>query len=217
MTASVSLRMVYSTSRVARKNVATPSCSTTRAAALGGQRPGTACQLAKSQITRGQEATQSFRSKLSELSDWIENHGFGFLRKNVEFGQTLESASNFSASHRDLFNQAHLKMFELEGLRGASKTISDKSSISEIEQIISQLSNQVASLKSRLDVRISVSERIVKFYKLYGQMDNEMSQIEHNIFEQNSGSNNFSSTFEESRLLIQQLYLQVSGSLTRAL
>ena len=108
-------------------------------------------------------------------------------------------------------------MFELEGLRGASKTISDKSSISEIEQIISQLSNQVASLKSRLDVRISVSERIVKFYKLYGQMDNEMSQIEHNIFEQNSGSNNFSSTFEESRLLIQQLYLQVSGSLTRAL
>ena len=108
-------------------------------------------------------------------------------------------------------------MFELEGLRGASKTISDKSSISEIEQIISQLSNQVASLKSRLDVRISVSERIVKFYKLYGQMDNEMSQIEHNIFEQNSGSNNFSSTFEESRLLIQQLYLQVSGTLTRAL
>ena len=101
-------------------------------------------------------------------------------------------------------------MFELEGLRGASKTISDTSSISEIEQIISKLSNQVATLKCRLDVRISVSEKIVKFYKLYGQVDNEMSQVEQKIFEQNTVSNNFVLNFEESRLLIQQLYLQVS-------
>ncbi len=100
-------------------------------------------------------------------------------------------------------------MFELEGLRGALKTISDKSSNAEIEGTIGQLSNKVLALKSWLDVRITISEKFVKFYKLFGQMEAEMSQIERQLFGQNALSNNFKSTFEESRLLIQQLYLQV--------
>lgn len=114
------------------------------------------------------------------------------------------------SAHKDLFNQAHLKMFELEGLRGALKTISDKSSNAEIEQMMAKISNNLASLKSRLDVRISISEQLVKFYKLFGQMSVEMNQIERQLFGQSAVSYNYKSTFEESRLLIQQLYLQVT-------
>jgi hypothetical protein len=166
--------------------------------------------LAQSQLSRSQGAVQGFRSKLVELSDWIENSGFQFLRKNVEFGRSSESSSKFLSSHKDLFNRAHLKMFELEGLRGALKTVSDQCSngdTREIEQMMTQLSNKLASLKSALEVRISISEKCGKFFKLYGQLEKEMSLVERQL---DNGQNVFSKTsFEESRLLIQQLYLQV--------
>jgi len=166
--------------------------------------------LAQSQLSRSQGAVQGFRSKLVELSDWIENSGFQFLRKNVEFGRSSESSSKFLSSHKDLFNRAHLKMFELEGLRGALKTVSDQCSngdTREIEQTMTKLSNKLASLKSALEVRISISEKCGKFFKLYGQLDKEMSLVERQL---DNGQNVFSKTsFEESRLLIQQLYLQV--------
>ena len=80
----------------------------------------------------------------------------------------------------------------------------------EIEQMMAKISNNLASLKSRLDVRISISEQLVKFYKLFGKMSVEMNQIERQLFGQSAVSYNYKSTFEESRLLIQQLYLQVT-------
>jgi hypothetical protein len=101
-------------------------------------------------------------------------------------------------------------MFELEGLRGALKTVSDQCSngdTREIEQMMTRLSNKLASLKSALEVRISISEKCGKFFKLYGQLDKEMNLVERQL---DNGQNVFSKTsFEESRLLIQQLYLQV--------
>jgi hypothetical protein len=76
-----------------------------------------------SQLSRSHEALQGFRAKLAELSGWIEGQGFEYLRRSAEFGGDLESCSTSLAEHRDLFNRAHLKMFELEGLRLASSKI----------------------------------------------------------------------------------------------
>ena len=171
-----------------------------------------ACQLAQSQLSRSQEAIQGFRTKLVALSEWIENSGFKFLQQNTEFGQNHESSIKFLSQHKDLFNRAHLKTFELEGLRGALKTIADQCSngdTRDVEQMMNQLSNKLSSLKSSLGIRISISEKCDKFYKLYGQLDNEMRHVEGQFERQNVHSNDFKTSFEESRLLIQQLYLQV--------
>ena len=146
-----------------------------------------------------------------ELSQWIEQSGHQFLRNNLQFGRNYEMSLKFLSEHKDLFNRAHLKIFELEGLRGALKTISGQSSneeVQEVEQIMYQLSNKLASLKSLLEVRIFIAEKCNKFYKLFGQLDKEMSLVEQQL-EQNSSNNELRPSFEESKLLIQQLFLQV--------
>ena len=120
-------------------------------------------------------------------------------------------SSKFLSEHKDLFNRAHLKMFELEGLKGALKTVAGQSSnaeVREVEQMMQQLSNKLVSLKSVLEVRISIAEKCNKFYKLFGQLDKEMSLVEQQ-FEQKCSNLDLRPSHEESNLLIQQLYLQV--------
>ena len=167
------------------------------------------CQLKQSQFDRSNEAIRSFTSKLIELEAWITSAGFRFLETNGDFGSGYESAVRFRDSHQDLNNRVHMKSYELEGLRGALKTVAGQCSTDGSRQVEMQMQNlqqKLTQLKQRLDKRIAISDAYVKFHKLCVQVDNEMNVLEHQLKADNAS---FSSKhYEESRLLIQQLFLQ---------
>jgi len=116
------------------------------------------------------------------------------------------------SEHKDLFNKAHLKLFELEGLRNALKTISEQVASPEetnkVEQNMNNLASQLSWIKQTTDGRISLLDRTCKFLKLFHQLESEMKIVEEQI-KLSSLNNDHHYQFEESRLLIQQLYLQV--------
>jgi hypothetical protein len=79
-----------------------------------------------------------------------------------------------------------------------------------VDQQMAQLSSQLSSLKASLERRTVILEKLVRFFKLYGQLDKEMGHLERQLLTGPAGAgDSFRNNFEESRLLIQQLYLQV--------
>ena len=101
-----------------------------------------------------------------------------------------------------------MKCYELEGLKGALSTISGScpnDAIKNIEGLISQLHSKLQTVKKLLDVRISIAEKYVKFHKLCQQLEKEMNHLENQL---SSSAFTTEQKFEDSRLLIQQLYLQ---------
>ena len=103
-----------------------------------------------------------------------------------------------------------MKCYELEGLKGALSTVSPNTSpnatIKEIEELMSNLHSKLQTVKKLLEIRIAIAEKYTKFHKLCQQLDKEMGHLENQLSSSSIQSENH---FEESRLLIQQLYLQV--------
>ena len=103
-----------------------------------------------------------------------------------------------------------MKCYELEGLKGALSTLSPNTSpnatIKEIEELMSNLHSKLQIVKKLLDIRIAIAAKYTKFHKLCQQLEKEMGHLENQLSSSSIQSENH---FEESRLLIQQLYLQV--------
>lgn len=105
-----------------------------------------------------------------------------------------------------------MKCYELEGLKGALSTISSGASsnetMKEIHDLMHQLHSKLQTVKKLLDIRIAIAEKYSKFHKMGNELEKEMDHLECQL---SSSSVPNESQFEESRLLIQQLYLQVSN------
>lgn len=154
-------------------------------------------------------AIRSFSSKLEELDIWTKGSGLHFVDANRDFGNTYESSRKFLDVHQELLNQVHMKCFELEGLKGALKTITDScpnDEVKNLQDLICKLHAKLQTLKKLLDIRITIAEKYTKFHKLCNQLTKEMEHLENQL---TTTTITKESKFEDSRLLIQQLYLQV--------
>jgi hypothetical protein len=170
----------------------------------------TMTQLKKSQASRGGEAVKSFVRKLEELDAWIGTAVVVFLKTQRNLGTSHESARLFLEGHRDLVNRIHMKTFELEGLRGALKTVADQCSNEETKRVEARMDDcngRLTVLMRLISQRLTVSEKYVKFQKLFEQIYREMEQLEAQFA--TPGHSMEKGDYEESRLLIQQLFLQV--------
>ena len=129
-----------------------------------------------------------------------------------DFGSNYESAKRFLEIHQELLNQVHMKCYELEGLKGALSTISSGASsndtMNEIKDLMHQLHSKLQTVKKLLDIRIAIAEKYTKFHKISIELGKEMDLLENQLSTSSIPNENH---FEESRLLIQQLYLQVSN------
>ena len=164
------------------------------------------------QISRSAEAIKNFASKLEELNIWAQSSGLHFVDTHRDFGSNYESAKRFLQVHQELLNQVHMKCYELEGLKGALSTISSGASSNEttkeIQDLMHQLHSKLQKVKKLLDIRISIAEKYTKFHKIGIELGKEMDHLENQLSSSSVPNENH---FEESRLLIQQLYLQVSN------
>ena len=170
----------------------------------------TLAALKRSQASRGGEAVQSFVARLEELDEWIDVAVAAFLRNNTSPGTSHESARNFLERHRDLVNQIHMKTFELEGLRGALKTIADQCSNEEtknVEQRMDASNRRLTGLCAVISKRLGVSEHLVKFLKLFEQVEKELREMESDLSKPPNSVEQGGR--EESWLLIRQLFTQV--------
>ncbi len=166
--------------------------------------------LKQSQSSRGGEAVKSFDRKLEELEIWIESTVVAFLRANRHFGDSHGASKAFLESHRDLVNRIHMKTFELEGLRGALRTVAEQCSNEETKRVEARMDDcnrRLSALMVRITQRLAISEVYAKFLKLYEQTCREMEQLEA-VFSTPDHSVD-KRDYDESRMLIQQLSLQV--------
>ena len=160
-------------------------------------------------MSRSADAIKNFSTKLEELDIWTQSSGLHFVDTHRDFGNSYESAKRFLDVHQELLNQVHMKCYELEGLKGALSTISvscPRDTIKDIEDLIRQLHSKLQTVKKLLDIRIAIAEKYTKFHKLCEQLEKEMEHLENQL---SSSTITSERNFEESRLLIQQLYLQV--------
>lgn len=126
-------------------------------------------------------------------------------------GQDFSNSNSFLESHKDLTNKIHMKTFELEGLRGALKTISDQCSndeTKEVEQKMDDCNSKLSIQMKKISHRLGAAEKYVKFQKLLEQIGREMQTLDLTLSKPTNQAVD-KGIFEESRLLIQQLYLQV--------
>ena len=65
------------------------------------------CLLKQSECERSQEAIGNFSNKIREMSRWIDDRGFGFVKDVNSFGHDYESALKFRDSNLDLSNQVY--------------------------------------------------------------------------------------------------------------
>lgn len=163
----------------------------------------------------------TFGEKLDLISTWIENMAVMFLRKNRAFGSDLDSTQNFLDSHTEMGNLVHMKSFELEGLKGALKSMEPQCQSKELDKVnqlvffnskfhhyiwnfqvkgkINAEQIRVQQLMTRINKRIEIVTKVVKFLRLHSQLQTEFGTVERNP----------KSHSTESKLLIQQLTLQV--------
>ena len=135
---------------------------------------------------------------MEELQVWIQSTVVAFMVSCRSFGTSQESANRFLESHRDLVNQIHMKSFELEGLKGALKTVSDQCSNEDtknVERKMDEISKNLCEMNKKINCRLEIAEKFVKFLKLSSELEKELLNVERNFN-------------EESRLLIQQLSVQ---------
>ena len=173
---------------------------------------GTLAELKRSQATRCGEALQSFARKIEEVDEWINAVVVQFLKANSSLGTSYDSARKFLERHRELVNKIHMKTFELEGLRGALKSIADQCSNEEtknVEQRMDASNEKLTDLMAIISKRLAVSEQLVKFLKLFEQVQKEMEQMEGNLA-RNGGQSLEWSEYEESWLYIQQIVTQLT-------
>ena len=166
------------------------------------------------QVNRGNEALKSFVKKLDEVEVWVETVVVNFLRSQGSMGQDYSNSISFLESHKDLTNKIHMKTFELEGLRGALKTISDQCSndeTKEVEQKMDLCNNKLQVQMKKISHRLGAGEKLVKFQKLLEQIDREIQALDRQLNSNKPGLVMMDSNFEESILLIQQLALQASN------
>ena len=145
---------------------------------------------------------------MNELNIWAQKSGQHFVDTHRDFGNGYDSAKTFLDMHQDLLNQVHMKCYELEGLKGALATLSGASSndsFIDLEKLIQQLYSKLQTVKKLLDIRIAVAEKYVKFHRLCQELEKEMEHLERQL---SSSSIKKENNFEDSRLFIQQLYLQ---------
>lgn len=171
----------------------------------------TMCNLKSSQVTRGGEALKSFVAKLEEFDAWIKNVVQTFLETNSNMGTSWDTSNFFLENHKDLVNKIHMKTFELEGLRGALKTIANQCSNEEtkaVEERMDRCNETLTTLMQVISQRLTIAEKFVKFQKSFEQVDNEMSNMELELRENNQADR---SLFESSWIFIQQLHTQISN------
>ena len=170
----------------------------------------TLAELKRSQASRGSHQLDSFVRRLQEVDEWINAAVVEFLRNNTSPGTSHDSARKFLELHRDLVNKIHMKTFELEGLRGALKTIADQCSNEEtknVEQRMDASNKRLTGLCEVISKRLGVSEHLVKFLKLFEQVDKELRQMEGDL---SKPANSLEQgDHEESWLFIRQLFTQV--------
>ncbi len=178
------------------------------------------CGLKQSQVKRSTETTRSFKAKLDEVSQWVSGVAEVYVRQNRDLGKTLEDANRFLNTSKDFLNRSTMKIFELEGLRGALKVVSDQCSTEEtriLEEEMRSILERLLKLKISLEARTDIAARYVKFLKQAGEVECEMMQLEDRLLiskAENGGRriSDSTSSYEESRLLIQQLYLQACNN-----
>ena len=173
---------------------------------------GTLAELKRSQASRGGEALQSFAKKLEDVDEWINTVVVDFLKANSSLGTSHDSARKFLERHRELVNKIHMKTFELEGLRGALKTVAEQCSNEEtksVEQRMDASNMKLTDLMAGISRRLAVSEQLVKFLKLFEQVQNDLGQME-GTFAKTCGQFLEGSDYEESWLYLQQIMTQFS-------
>lgn len=172
----------------------------------------TLAELKRSQASRGGEALQSFARKLEEVDEWTNAVVVEFLMANSSLGTSHELARKFLERHRELVNKIHMKTFELEGLRGVLKTVADQCSNEEtknVERRMDASNKKLTELMADISKRLAVSEQLVKFLKLFEQVQKELGQMEGNL-SRTGGQSLEWSDYGESWLCIQQLLTQFS-------
>eukprot|EP00094_Tigriopus_californicus_P002724 TCALIF_02628-PA protein Name:"Similar to unc-89 Muscle M-line assembly protein unc-89 (Caenorhabditis elegans)" AED:0.08 eAED:0.03 QI:0/0.71/0.12/1/1/0.87/8/85/2824 len=171
----------------------------------------TMCNLKSSQVIRGGEALKSFVAKLEEFDAWIKDVVQTFLETNSNMGTSWDTSNFFLENHKDLVNKIHMKTFELEGLRGALKTIANQCSNEEtkaVEERMDRCNETLTTLMQVISQRLTIAEKFVKFQKSFEQVDNEMSNMEQELRENNQADRML---FESSWIFIQQLHTQISN------
>jgi hypothetical protein len=170
------------------------------------------CGLKQSQANRNSETSRNFKTKLDQISRWLSTVEEDHIACRNSLGDTHEEATAFASASKDLLNKLQMKIFELEGMRGAFKIISDQCSTEETrdrEDTIGAILVKIVALTDTLDARIAVATRYVKFLKLYGELDREMRSLEDQLLISKADERRQSQSHEESRLMIQQVFLQV--------
>ncbi len=158
----------------------------------------------------GLEALKSFERKIDDVEVWIEEVVVKFLQTNVSFGSSYESASFFLENHKDLVNRIHMKTFELEGLRNAINAVTAErggDSTRVIEAKINACNERLTRLMRQITQRMSTAEQLTKFQRLQEQLEKEMSEFEMQLSRTDRTVER--RAYEESRMLIQQLYMQI--------
>ena len=118
-------------------------------------------------------------------------------------------------SLNSLFAQMHMKSFELEGLRGALRTVceqcpADEAETRMVENRMDSSQRSLQELSQTIQRRVELAEKMSGFRKLSEELEREMTTLERKMSSTTIMIDR--SSYEESRMLIQQLYLQESLS-----
>ena len=179
------------------------------------------CMYNLNYAKRSSRTWNNFHSKLEEFSMWIDNIMRDKIHnhKNV-IGNSLDEAFLFLKDCKEILGNVQVKMYELEGMKGALKVMlndeqSNNKSDKTSDELIAKVQGKIRSLSRTLEERITISSKYVKFLKLADELKNEMEKLEDEFLVTNTGSqvsSDLAQHYEARRLTIQNLHLQVCNT-----
>lgn len=178
------------------------------------------CTFNLNNVKRSSRTWNNFNFKLEEFIQWLDYATQEKLHQNNCVGNNIEEANLFLKESKSLLSTVQVKMYELEGMKGALKvmlnedpnTFNKNSDTSD--ELILKVQEKIRSLSCTLEERITISSKYVKFLKLANDLKKEMQILEKEFSVTKSGiiSEDTAQQFETRRLTIQQLHLQVCNA-----
>ena len=188
------------------------------------------CTFSLNHVKRSSRTWNNFQFKLDEFDNWLDKIMQEQIKQYNFIGQNTEEASFFLKSTKELLGHVQVKMYELEGMKGALKVmLNDETNHSNnnnnnnnnnnktTDNLIAKVHEKIRKLSRTLEDRITISSKYVKFLKLANDLTKEMQILEDEFLVTKSGMMMVSESeqaqqYEARRLTIQQLHLQVCNA-----
>lgn len=173
----------------------------------------TAISLKQAQANRHSASWKNFQSKLGEIDNWLTHNLH--LGSCPNMGSTLEQAMQFSAFCKDLMSSVQLKIYELEGMKGAFKIMTDQNTDAaardEVEGSLASVQQQILTALTQIEETHGHSAKYVKLLKLTKDLSQQMQSLEDQllVIKSKNATQTTKHQYEVQRLSIQQLFLQV--------